>query len=473
MKNIFVFDEAYPFSEELALVRQKKWGFINKEGKIVIPCIYNEIVDYFKNGLCIFKNKNKYGVLNSAGKEILPAKYSEITFLENPLLIKVYSNKKYGLFTSEGKEICTNYDIIEGFIDGVAKVGIKNKYGFINLKGEEIISPQYDKLGTFMEKDPIWAEKSGKVGFIDQKGKEVIAFAYEAAQEFANGLTWVWKNGKCALINTKEEIKISFKYDWGGYIKESSKSTVVYLNRKCGIITQDDKSVTALKYDSIGPFNDLNIAFAKRNDKFGLINDQGKELTPFHYDEANIFHSYPFLFKRKGKWGMVDKSGNELSEFKYDTIEFKESLTEKEFQKIDYSSYDRLQKLDSLLLAASFKNKADYYAVNVPLCKVTLLKELLPTKSLIIKKDEKKKKYGFENVKGKLIIPCLYDNVYDFSEGIAPVYLNGKMGYIDEKGNQIIPCIFDEADSFEGGLACVKKGGKWGYINQKGENPFN
>lgn len=45
----------------------------------------------------------------------------------------------------------------------------------------------------------------------------------------------------------------------------------------------------------------------------------------------------------------------------------------------------------------------------------------------------------------------------------------GKYGYLNLQGFEIIPCVFDEATNFEGDFAYVSNDKKWGIINQSGE----
>jgi len=81
-------------------------------------------------------------------------------------------------------------------------------------------------------------------------------------------------------------------------------------------------------------------------------------------------------------------------------------------------------------------------------------------------------KWGFINKKGELVIPCIFDWPYSFSEGLAAVYnyKNGKkMGFIDKKGEFVILCIYEYANDFYEGLARVKLNNKWGFIDKKGE----
>jgi serine/threonine protein kinase len=82
---------------------------------------------------------------------------------------------------------------------------------------------------------------------------------------------------------------------------------------------------------------------------------------------------------------------------------------------------------------------------------------------------EKDKKWGFINKAGNEVIPCIYDYAENFSEGLACVKKDGMFGFIDKEEKEVIPIIYDGAENFSEGLACVKKGNYWGYINKEGE----
>ena len=71
-------------------------------------------------------------------------------------------------------------------------------------------------------------------------------------------------------------------------------------------------------------------------------------------------------------------------------------------------------------------------------------------------------KWGVIDKSGKEVIPCKYDFIYDFCEGLAKVRLDGKYGYIDKSGKEVIPCKYDGAKFVSDGLIGVKRGKKWG-----------
>lgn len=78
-------------------------------------------------------------------------------------------------------------------------------------------------------------------------------------------------------------------------------------------------------------------------------------------------------------------------------------------------------------------------------------------------------KYGFVNDKGEKICDFLYDEVRDYSEGIAAVRIGDKWGYINERGNQICEIRYDAVGDFQSKLGVVEKEGKKCYLNLNGD----
>ncbi len=74
------------------------------------------------------------------------------------------------------------------------------------------------------------------------------------------------------------------------------------------------------------------------------------------------------------------------------------------------------------------------------------------------------RKYGFIDISGNIVIPLLFDIVFNFSDGYA-VVCNKKddkfyYGYISTKGDIVVPLEYDNAESVIDGIAKVKKGNR-------------
>ena len=76
-------------------------------------------------------------------------------------------------------------------------------------------------------------------------------------------------------------------------------------------------------------------------------------------------------------------------------------------------------------------------------------------------------RYGFVDLKGKVVIEPKWEEVWDFSEGIALVKRDEKWGWVDKSGAVIEPFLRDVPIFYEG-LIRLERAGKWGFIDTKG-----
>ena len=91
----------------------------------------------------------------------------------------------------------------------------------------------------------------------------------------------------------------------------------------------------------------------------------------------------------------------------------------------------------------------------------------MSTNLYLMKKDNK---YGFINQEGEFVIPPMYKEAENFSEGLAPVITNeGTKGYINVENEWVLQLVADRLYSFVGELASFTRDRKEGIINQKGQ----
>lgn len=76
--------------------------------------------------------------------------------------------------------------------------------------------------------------------------------------------------------------------------------------------------------------------------------------------------------------------------------------------------------------------------------------------------------FNFINIEGKLISDRNFLDVKEFSENLAPVKTSEGWGYMNKNGRIIIAPQFEEANPFSEGLALVKHRNLYGYINVAG-----
>ena len=146
------------------------------------------------------------------------------------------------------------------------------------------------------------------------------------------------------------------------------------------------------------------INITNKNGKWGYVNLDGKTIIKFNYDYAG----------KMDKYGYASVAGkNKQGEMKYGLIDRKGNLV------IDYQ-YDKPIYYDPSGVLQANKNGVGYYV----------------------------------NINNEQILNGLkFEETMNFSEGLAPVKMNGKWGFIDKNGSEVIPCIFKDLTKFYNGIS--------------------
>ena len=263
-------------------------GFIDWEGKVVIPPEYDTVWD-FSEGFARVKKNDKMGYIDKTGKEITSLQYDNAApFSEG--LAAVMKNNKIGFVDTTGKEVipCAYSDSAAGFSQGLAAVEKDGKWGFINKTVEVVIDFTYDDAYSFSQ-GLAAVKKGGKWGFIDKAGEVVVDFTYDEVVSFANGLARVKQGGKYGFIDKTGELVIPCTFDVVGYFSEGL--AVVKQNGKFGYIDTTGKVVIPCKYTYTAPFSEgfaaVNVMGAQN--LWGFIDKTGKEVVePKLYTENGM-----------------------------------------------------------------------------------------------------------------------------------------------------------------------------------------
>jgi len=199
---------------------------------------------------------------------------------------------------------------------------------------------------------------------------------------------------------------------------DSTESSDAVLNTDNSTIESADETIsgyprilkpTANRIKSV--YQSENIYCIWTGEKFGFMNDEGKEITPYVYDHASPFNEGLACVMKDGKYGFINVDGIEIIPLIYDN-------------------------------ANSFSEGLAYFEMN--------------------------DKYGFINKDGEEVFLLDCDSISSFKEGMAFYSVNGKYGFIDAAGTSVIDHIYDDVSFFERGLAVVRKGIYVGVIDRAG-----
>lgn len=254
-----VYDEAGRFSEGYAVAtRDGRYYIIDKTGKeIEINYRVDLMSNYFSEGLLAVYGDDGIGFVNSDGKLIIPCKYSTLSetgVLFKDGLVSVYNGEKCGYIDKTGKvAIPYAYDDATPFSEGLAAVEKDGKWFYINTEGKKVL----DVSSSFPFGDGLAVAVNGeKFYYIDKKGKTVIDNNYNSASTFINGYARVGK-------------KVGDDYLYG-IIDKTGKEIIPCLYN----IRNLSEDLCVMRKDDLVGFIDI-----KGNNTFDLNDDEIKMLV--------------------------------------------------------------------------------------------------------------------------------------------------------------------------------------------------
>ncbi len=132
----FLFDAIEPKDEYYEVQKNKQWGIIDIDGKVLIDCEYDKFEDFYKDSENLVKINGKYGMIDSDGKQIIPCQYDYLYYFKDNLAL-AKKGKYYGYLNRNG-EVAIPFQFKEAisFKDGEAYVKIKKETFYINKQGE-------------------------------------------------------------------------------------------------------------------------------------------------------------------------------------------------------------------------------------------------------------------------------------------------------------------------------------------------
>ena len=360
------------------------------------------------------------------------------------------------------------YDRIDESSEGLAVVNIgysiNNKkygeWGFIDKTGREVAPCKYINLGVPVFHEGLAAVKGDtgekyegyaiyKWGFIDKTGKEVVPYKY------TNYTEPVFHEGLAAVC-------------------------VGEYNRKWGFIDKTGKEVVpcTLEYDVVGDFSE-GLAAVKigadiygNGGKWGFIDKTGREVVPctLEYDQVGkFFEGLAAVWLRDKGWGFIDTTGKEVVPCKYNYFGYADDTGNYLYPKfhngvtvIDGST-GQIENGKTVYATGVIDTKGN---VVVPFGKYNEIKRFIDGLAAVYAGNDK---WGFIDTTGKEIVPCKYNMVEGFDQGLARVKLYNKWGFIDTTGKEVVPCKYDSVGDFSDGFAMVKLNDKWGFIDKTGK----
>ncbi len=277
-KNIIIGEY---FNERVQISKDGKYGYMDKEGKIIVEPIYDQTEAFINYNYALVMKEDKIGVIDRQGKEIITPKYEKIEIIDNHCF-KVFKDKKWGI---------------------------------INKNNIVIIPDEYVNIKKLKDGMFYLFDGSNTIKVLDSKLKEKNKIK-------ANDVVSSGENNYIEVLEEKVFIvKNDNKYEITPDIEQIYEENLVKIkNNKYGIETLDGKVLVPYIYDGIFIQNKDNV-FVRKNNEYGVIDIGNNLKIEIKYEKISPFYERLAIFEKDANFGMMDETGNQVLKNIYLSVE--------------------------------------------------------------------------------------------------------------------------------------------------------
>ena len=281
-----------------------KRGYIDLQGNIVIPIIYDDVFVGNLNMIRVTIN-NKQGIIDSINRPILPLKFDQLHFDNNLIIAK--NDSGFNIYDPNGNKVTnSNFRKIERFkFDKAIAINQSGQQIILNNSGQELMKVPKNFIlieitdeNKFLFKDKV----TSKTGILNSNAKITIEPIYDELIKIGKYYK-ATKKGYIGLIDSNGNIKIPFIYkslyrahysDPEDFGKSYSYNLIAKINSKYGIINPDfDKPIIPFAFTNIETIFD-KYYLTEDNNLNGLYYAHGKQLLNGECQIFNLWNNKIF-----------------------------------------------------------------------------------------------------------------------------------------------------------------------------------
>ena len=254
---------------------------------------------------------------------------------DDPIPMQSKRTGRWGYCDKEGRTCCQyKYDSTYLFSNGMGRVSLNGKYGYLGQNARETIPPQYAFARDFncglapvaymlcsMEDKLRW-------GYIDKENNLVVPYVFDDADVFEScGLARVKVGDKYGIIDTIGNLVLPAEYD-SVQIEGISNNNpgLIKKDEKYGIVNDKGEIIVAPQYEMTNVFSE-GLTVCQEGKRLMTIDYEGKRLVDLGFDKAKYFSEglLPVACRRKHTedqylWGFCNKEGSEVIACEYEDV---------------------------------------------------------------------------------------------------------------------------------------------------------
>lgn len=318
----------YNQTERSTFKRNNLFGYLDNRGVEIIKPQYQKANSFTTDGYASIMKNDKWGVINKSGEIIISCKYDDIGSIKYGAIV-ASQNGKWFIINLKGEQISKEYD--EKFSisdDGFSSVKTNGQSGVIDKNGKVVIPCKY--TNCYLTEGLVMVQENEKWGYLDFDGRVIIPIACSSANHFYDGVALIERDNINMIIGSDTRTLARFEKGWlTDVLKGNREDTAVnpvfiyHLDGKEGLVDKNGRQIVSIDKDNdFGYFYGCGLIGAKRNDRIGFFDIfTGAIKIPFEYEESYYYFCKGYIpAKKNGKWGVIDTNGNTAVAFVYNMI---------------------------------------------------------------------------------------------------------------------------------------------------------
>jgi hypothetical protein len=437
--------------------------------------------------------RSKSGIIDRSGRWIEPPGIRIFDPADRSIRM-VLDYNRWGLQADDGHWLARpQFNAVEALSDGLARVRVAGRFGFIDRSGRFVIDPVFDEAWPFKPGFALTSVRQGtSAGAIDRTGASVFRIVadslYRAVSYDRNGgVPFGWhfrRNNQWGLLDLDGHVLLDAEFDQT--VEQCADGHLVAVKNREWLYFRSDGSPLQL---SNGRIVDADCGrqapyIFKAGDKFGLADGDGKEITPAAFDTLIPATGSVWNASVDGKWGRIGPDGSWLFGPKFEYLSRSSPIivaamdAKRGFLKADGSwliepRFDAARPRDSETAIVTLDGTTGVIRVKDQSWAVGPRPGVMCDIAYgILSQSEGRRAIFSEN--GEPWIDAHVDRIgIDLETGLLPFLKDGKWGFMDTAGKVAIQPIYDAQVSFRPsfrGIAWARHDGRWCPIDRHGHD---
>ncbi|MCA8923173.1 MAG: WG repeat-containing protein [Planctomycetes bacterium] len=257
-----------------------------------------------------------WGLIDEAGEVVVEPRFATLQPFSEGLALAQLPGEAPGAIDEAGAWVIEPGKVPFGpyagpFSEGLASVQVQGAWGYVDVRGEWVIEPQFARAEPFAEGLASVRKGEGEYGWIDRQGAEAIPFRFRVGDSFREGRARASlpEQQGWSFIDRAGAVVIPGPYASASNAREGRIGVLDPRTKAWGYLDLSGQEVVPPAFGIAEPFSEGLAAVRLPDHRWGAIDPQGNFVIPARFSELGPFKGGLARASEGRGWGYVDPRG--------------------------------------------------------------------------------------------------------------------------------------------------------------------